>query len=115
MLEQMRAGFGVQSHTIESPLAVEGESLDVISQLALLRQMFPGTSEPSDDGKRIGGAHRGRARARGGIPSAPSQPAKLHPPRHVPQKPHSSSQQQCPQKESPKVAASYRCDRVRLE
>ena len=51
MLEQMRAGFGMQSHAIDPSLPGAGESVSEDKQLTQLQQVFPGTGEPQAHGK----------------------------------------------------------------
>ena len=48
MLEQMRNNFGMQTHAVISPESADEPEV-ALSQLTLLRQMFPGTSEPSEE------------------------------------------------------------------
>jgi hypothetical protein len=48
MLEQMRTSFGMQTHAVISHASAH-ETEIASSQIALLRQMFPGTSEPSEE------------------------------------------------------------------
>jgi hypothetical protein len=54
MLEQMRTSFGMQTHAVISHASAY-ETEIALSQITLLRQMFPGTSEPSE---QIGGKAR---------------------------------------------------------